>query len=149
MGFSWEGILLDIVMLLPSIVSAILPPQGAPALTTELAPVFAVLERAGQVGCVIVLALSRDALHKKTIDVWFVLMALCLVLYYTTWVRYFAGGRNAVWLGRPLLGIPIPLAVLPIGVFAFAAIWAGSPWLALATAVLAAGHIPISWHTLR
>ncbi|HNW84719.1 MAG TPA: hypothetical protein PKH46_04295, partial [Candidatus Cryosericum sp.] len=51
MGFSWEGILLDIVMLLPSIVSAILPPQGAPALTTELAPVFAVLERAGQVGC--------------------------------------------------------------------------------------------------
>jgi hypothetical protein len=44
-------------------------------------------------------------------------MLLALAFYYTGWVRYFTRGRTPALLYKPLLGIPLPLAVSPVDYF--------------------------------
>lgn len=43
--------------------------------------------------------------------------------------------------------MPVPMAVLPVVAFGCGAAWSTSPWLAVATAVLAVGHLPNSLRT--
>lgn len=71
-----------------------------------------------------------------------------LLVYYALWVRYLQTGRRvaALYWWR---GIPIPMAILPVVVFLSAAGWLGSPWIAVAALVLAAGRIPVSWVIAR
>ena len=67
-----------------------------------------------------------------------------LAIYYAGWLRYGFQGREYKLLFSPLLGIPLPMAVCPVFYFA---VWSAlfSSWpLALATAVLAIGHISVS-----
>ena len=70
-------------------------------------------------------------------------MALSLALYYAGWARYFASGRRRAVLYRPLLGIPIPLAVSPVVYFAAASTLLDSIPLAVA-ALFGGPHIYLS-----
>jgi len=57
-------------------------------------------------------------------------MALALAVYYAAWGRYFAGGRLPELLSAKLFGIPSPLAIAPIALFAVSAYLMDS-WLML------------------
>jgi hypothetical protein len=151
MGFSLVGTLIGVVLMLPSVLFfALFPPANAATSAAASAPfILTMLERVGQAGCLAVLVLSRSGYQHRHLDVWAILMMLCIVLYYCAWIRYVLNGRELIWLGKSLMGIPIPLAVLPICAFGFAALWGRSVWLGIATVILAAGHIPISWRNLR
>lgn len=65
-----------------------------------------------------------------------------LALYYALWVRYVAVGLAGAALYRPLWGLPVPMAVLPVLVFLLVAAWLNNAWIAVAALVLAAGHLP-------
>jgi hypothetical protein len=69
----------------------------------------------------------------------------CIVTYYGLWFRYIGSGREFSSLWLPFLFIPIPLAVIPVCAFGFAALWGRSPWLGAATVILAIGHITVTW----
>ncbi len=148
MGFSITGALIVAAILAPNILMLILPPANAPKGIKDAGIIFTVLERAGQAGCFILPVISGDYFNGKAMDIWFALMALFIAAYWALWIRY-AIGRDYVLLFKPLLFIPVPMAVFPVAAFAFAAAWGASPWLGIAAAVLAAGHIANSWHSYR
>jgi hypothetical protein len=72
-------------------------------------------------------------------------MAACLAVYYAGWVRYLLLGRGEALFYRPLLGIPLPMAVMPVVYFLAAALLLGSAWLLLAACILGGGHITVTW----
>jgi hypothetical protein len=72
-------------------------------------------------------------------------MLTCIVIYYGLWFRYIRSGQEFSSLWRSFLLIPIPLAVIPVCAFGFAALWARSLWLGTASVILAIGHITVNW----
>ncbi len=147
MAFSWTGLTLMLLIMLPSMAFALLfPPMHVPDNQNRPHLVFAILERIGQAGCVI---LSMFTVLRLGMSAWSALCLICLIVYYGLWIRYIAKGRVYRWLFAPFLGIPVPMAVFPIATFGFAAAWGQSIWLGAAAVVMAVGHIAVSLNSYR
>jgi hypothetical protein len=152
MGFSLIGTLIGIVILLPSLLFYILfPPKNAPANSSGAEPgmIYTIFERIGQMGCLTILVLSKDNFQGRHVDIWAVMMLFCMVVYYGFWIRYIAKGQDSKWLLKPLLFIPIPLAIFPVCAFGFTALWGKSIWLGIAVVILAIGHIKTTWQSYK
>ena len=142
MGFSITGTIIAAVMLLPNIIFLFFPPQNVRAEETGAGRFFTIMEYIGQVALIALLVISHDSFDGRPFDVWAVLMAICIAVYYGLWLRYFLTGRQARLLYRPLLALPVPMAVVPVFAFAFSGGWGNSLFLLAASAVFALGHIP-------
>jgi len=68
-----------------------------------------------------------------------------LILYDLWWVRCFKNGLREEDLYSSLLGIPIAGAILPVAGLLLLGLFGGVIWMILASVILGAGHIPISY----
>ncbi len=147
-GFSPLGLIVSIAVLAPNLLLLRFPPRDPDAASRRPSPPAPLLwlERAGQALCLTVPAITAPG--RTT---WWILIptAAGLAVYYGLWARYLRSGRGTILLYRPLRGVPVPMAILPVAVFLGAAAWLGNPWIAIAAIVLAAGHIPVSVLTAR
>jgi len=149
MGFSISGLLIAAIIFAPNLVIIVFPPKNIPLELKDAGILFTILERIGQIGCIILLCISKDNFSTLSINIWFVLMTICILAYYYLWLRYIIKGQDFSLLFKPLAFIPIPMAIFPVLAFAMAAILGQSIWLILAVLSLAIGHIPNSWHTYK
>lgn len=149
MGFSVPGTIIAAAMLLPNIFYLFFPPQNVPQGKRDAGLFFTILERIGEIALIVLLIVSHDAFENKAINIWAILMIVCIAVYYVLWLRYFLKGRQSALLTRPLLAFPIPMAVFPVFAFAFASVWGNSFLLLAAAAVFTLGHIPNSLHNAR
>jgi len=148
MNVSW---LIPVLILIPNLLWMLFPPIDMPRERPEKPngrlPV--ILEWMGRIG-VFVIPVFYVINVASTVQVVGVgIMALALLVYYAGWARYFLRGRAYALLFKPLLGLPIPLAISPVLYFAAASVLLGSWPLALATALLGVAHIPISYRDYR
>jgi len=142
---SWLiGTLIASAVLLPNLLLVAFPPRNDLP-QPKVGFVFVALERAGQLGCLVLLIFAPGEFSQP---IWGVLVAASIALYWGLWSRYLSS-RDARALFAPFGIIPIPMAVFPVLAFAFAAAWAASLSLAAATAVLAVGHLTVSWKSYR
>ena len=140
MGFSALGLTLSLAIFLPSLLLLRFPPR--PALPAGAVPrALEVLERAGQALCVTVPAIT---LGGSVLWWWLAPVVVLIVAYWMLWVRYVVAGRPLSALFGRFWGVPVPMALLPVAAFLAGAMWLENPWVAMAAAVLAAGHIPSS-----
>lgn len=145
MGFSPLGLAVGLAVLAPTVLLLRFPPR-TPLPRVEAPRLLGRLERAGQALCVVVPAVTAPG----RITWWWVVPAgTALALYYALWLRYVTAGRDGASLYRPLLGLAVPMAVLPVAVFLATAAWLGNPWIAAAGVVLAAGHVPVALRVAR
>lgn len=149
MGFSITGLLIAIFIFIPNLLLIIYPPKNVPDVLNDAGILFNVLERIGQVGCLLLLSTSKNNYQNISIDVWFVLMILCTIFYYSLWIRYVVKGQIFLLLFKPLIFLPIPMAIFPVLAFAFAALWGKSIYLGILVIFLALGHFANSWHTYK
>ncbi|MHB8063844.1 MAG: hypothetical protein ACYDG2_14625 [Ruminiclostridium sp.] len=149
MGFSIIGLLIAVFIFLPNLLFMIYPPKNVPDELKDAGIIFTVLERIGQVACLVILVISRDSYKNVNIDIWFILMVLCVILYYSLWVRYVVKGHDLSLAFKPLIFIPIPMAIFPVLAFGFAALWGKSISLVIAVVLLAIGHFVNSWNTYK
>lgn len=139
------GGIVTLFVLLPNLLAALFPPQDSlpPAAGTLLAR-LTVLERVGQVSSFVLPFFypirPQGALFWAALAV----MLVALGLYYAGWARYLQKGRREVFFYRPLLGIPLPMALMPVIYFFAAGGLLRSPWLALAAVGLGVGHIGVT-----
>jgi hypothetical protein len=121
------GGLLPIIVLLPNLLWMVWrtkesasesPRSGSPRVALVVA------EWLGRIGTLVIPFFCRFSFESTLQVVFFAVMVGGLVLYYAGWIRYFVGGREPALLFRPLLGIPLPLAVSPIVAFFAAAVGA-------------------------
>ncbi|WP_405175552.1 hypothetical protein MHI27_03145 [Paenibacillus sp. FSL H8-0261] len=149
MGFSLLGTLMALILLAPSLLMIKFPPENVPSGLRDAGPIYTLLERAGQLGCIGILAMSQDNFQQVKLGVIAVFIVLFIAIYYGLWIRYIVKGRQYKLLWDPLGIIPIPMAVLPVCAFGLAAIWGKSIWLSIAVVCLAIGHLANSWHSYK
>lgn len=150
MGFSIIGSLIALGMVLPSILFIMwLPPKHKPVAESEGRMIWVILERAGQVGCIVALCTAKTGFRHGGNRFLMAGMIVCICIYYGLWGRYLVKGREYAWLWKPFMGIPIPMAVSPFCVFFIAAFWGKSIWLGVAAVLFAAGHFMNSWRCYR
>ena len=149
MGFSIIGLLIAIFILIPNLLFVIFPPKNIPDGLKDAGIIFTLLERIGQVGCIVILSISLHNYQNLNIDIWFGLMVLCIIIYYSLWIRYVIKGHDFSLCFKPLMFLPIPMAILPVLAFVFAALWGKSIYLGIAVVLLAIGHFTNSWNTYK
>jgi len=142
------GGIITLAVLLPNLLMLILPPDAVPPKPGKkdgLMKIMEIVERAGQAGSfVIPFFYPLPALREASVDS-LVVMALALVFYYIGWARYALKGHRFVLLYAPLFGVSLPMAISPVLYFAAAAVFLSAWPLAIAAALLAAGHLYVSF----
>jgi hypothetical protein len=104
-----------------------------------------VVERIGQVGSWVIPFFYQLTLASVIDAVAFAIMIGALALYYAGWIRYLVLRRTEELFYSSLLGIPLPMAVMPVIYFLSASVLLGSIWLMLAAIMLGVGHISVTW----
>jgi hypothetical protein len=144
------SLLITAAVLLPNLLFLVLPPMNARKYgksSDSLA--LTIVERAGQVSCFILpLFFPLSFTGSLVIAAW-VVMGVTLGFYYAGWTRFFVQGRDYSFLFKPMLQVPVPMAISPVIYFLFASLVLGSIYQAVAAAVLGVGHISISMHEYR
>jgi hypothetical protein len=142
------GGIITLAILLPNLLMLIMPPDGTPPSPVKKDGTMKIMEgieRIGQAGSfVIPFFYPLPALRDASVDA-LVVMALALVFYYIGWARYALKGHRFVLLYAPLLGVSLPMAISPVLYFAAAAMFLKAWPLAIATALLAVGHLYVSY----
>ncbi|WP_238902047.1 MULTISPECIES: hypothetical protein [unclassified Clostridium] len=149
MGFSIAGTLIAIAIFIPNLLIVKFPPNNAPKDSKDAGFIFTLLERIGQVGCILILVISKEHFKNFSVNIWAVFMGICILLYYFLWIRYVIKGQEYKLLWDSLVFIPIPMAVFPVGAFLFAAILGESIWLGILVIFLGIGHFANSWHSYK
>lgn len=144
MGFCWIGLAVSAAVLLPNLLLLVVPPRSRIP-EAQVPAYLAWTERLGQILCLSLPAITASG---QVTPLWGVPMILSVLGYWLLWVRYVRQRTPAALFGG-LWGVPVPMAVLPVAAFTFAALLLGNPWVGVAAAVLAGGHIPVSVRRAR
>jgi hypothetical protein len=132
------------LVLVPNLLFFLAKPVKTPANPSK-EPVFLVIcERLGQIICFIAPLFYRLNFSGAWEIIAALGMVLMLLVYYFCWIRFFTHGREYRWLYEPLVFIPIPMALFPLGYFLLASGVTHSIVMLISALVFAAGHIPIS-----
>lgn len=142
-GFSWIGALFLLLLFVPNLLWAKLPPEGyAPGGENQ---VLLLLERVGQV-LVTAMSLCFADLNLRPWTAWswfLVAAAVCMALYEGFWLRYFRGGHTMEDFYGSFLGVTVAGATLPVAAFFCLGLYGKSLWILLAVVILGIGHIGI------
>jgi hypothetical protein len=145
-----NGWVISFFVLLPNLLVIILPPKNIPldmaAKKSMGWKVIEILERTGQAACFIIPVFNTLRFDTATNKIILLTALLTLLFYYSGWLRYALSGQGFLTLFSPLGGIPIPMAIAPILIFLLTGINMHSWPMVIASFILAAGHLPISWH---
>ncbi|MDR0897752.1 MAG: hypothetical protein LBN04_07835 [Oscillospiraceae bacterium] len=149
LGFSYVGLFFLILLIAPNLLWAKRQPQGYTA--DGESPALRLFERAGQaMVCACALLFSDFNLRPWSLwSVWLVAALLLMALYEWWWVRYFRSPRRLEDFYRPMLGIPVAGATLPVLAFFLLGIYGRVIWMLLAATILGIGHIGIHWQHAR
>lgn len=144
LGVSYIGLIFLICLFVPNIVYGFNMPSDYQKINENR--IFLALERIGQVLCtVLVVIFDNFNIHTLSLwTLWLVLAGILMVMYLACWVRYFLGKHLSIDFLRPFLGIPLPLAVLPVAAFFLLSVYGKVIWLGIAVIILGIGHIGIT-----
>jgi hypothetical protein len=148
------GGIITVLVLLPNLLMIFYPPAGAPPPRLpggRVERLMGILERVGQAASFATpffYALNFK-INDGEIGIALALMFVSLGFYYVCWARYLLFGHRFELLFKPCFGFPLPLAICPVVYFLAAAVLLNSPYLLLAAAILAVGHIYVSYGELK
>jgi hypothetical protein len=114
-GFSWKGLVVFLLPMLPNILFFILPDPNCPRLVTNNHLILNVIEHGSQA---IFFALLIFGISKKVSPIlcgYTIFMAILLLSYYGLWIAYFTTGTNFIML--------MLMAIFPVIYFILAEIW--------------------------
>jgi hypothetical protein len=149
LGFSYVGLIYLLMLFIPNIIWSKNRPMDYD--TSRENKILLLFERVGQVLCTgIVLIFSDFNIGTLSLwSLWLILSFLLMVLYEIGWIRYFTSEHTEVNFYRSFLGIPAPLASLPVTAFLLLGIYGKVSLLIASSIILAIGHIGIHFQHLK
>lgn len=143
-GFSVVGTVFLLGLFVPNLLwSRLERPGGYDPASEPL--VLRILERAGQaLTTTTALIFTGTSLSRwSPWSWWFVAAAALMAGYEMCWIRYFRSTRRRYDFYRSLLGVPVPLATLPVAAFLLLGIYGRVLPLIISVTILGVGHIGI------
>lgn len=147
--FSILGIIIFMLPMLINIVYFAYQPENENQNATVIPKMLEWIEQSTRILYAIAMCffVSNQKVNSKS--PWIYLGMLFLVLYYIVWIRYFANGRDAAFLGKSFLFIPMPLAIFPVLYFLCAALWVHNYIALILMVIFGVAHNIISYSSLR
>ncbi|ALJ18456.1 hypothetical protein [Microbacterium sp. No. 7] len=144
LGFSWVGLAFLLALFVPNLIWALAARPRDYDPSSEHRGLL-LLERVGQVATTTAALVFADTNLKpwSPWSWWLVAAIVLMVAYEAAWIRYFAGRRTMRDFTRSLLGIPVPLASLPVVAFLLLGVYGRLFWLVAGAVVLGIGHVGI------
>ena len=144
-GFSYVGLIYLLMLYIPNIIWTKNKPEGYDDVVNNENKVLLVFERTGEVlMTVIALVFSDFNLREYNLwSTWLILSFICMVLYEISWIRYFKSAKKLEDFYKSILGIPVPLASLPVMAFFLLGIYGSNSLMILTAIILGIGHIGI------
>lgn len=142
-GFSYIGLLYVLMLTIPNLIwTRYLPKQYDPSNESKVLLWF---ERIGQVLCTCCVLVFSDFNLKPftTWSLWLIASFGTMLLYEVCWVRYFKSKRTLKDFYGSIMGIPVPLATLPVVGFFLLGIYGKVIWLIISAIIIGIGHIGI------
>ena len=144
-GLSWVGLVYLAMLLIPNLLWTRRQPEGYARFVKGENKALLALERAGEVltACAAACFSDFDLRPWTAWCLWLIASFSCMLLYEVFWVRYFRSERTMRDFYGPLLGIPVPGALLPVAGFLLLGIYGGNSPLILSSLILGVGHVGI------
>ena len=143
LGFSYIGLIFLCFPFIPNLIWS----QNRPVDDIKLKEnrILLLLERAGQVLVTVLVLIFKDYNPNGfgAWTCWLIAAAVFMLLYLLCWTRYFKGNHVIMDFYRSFLGVPLPLAVLPVAAVICIAVYGRVLSLGIASVILGIGHIGI------
>ncbi|OAB46759.1 hypothetical protein [Paenibacillus antarcticus] len=149
MGVHIVGIFAIVLILLPNIIFAFLPPKHVPSNLRNTHIFITVLEQVGRFTCLTLPIVFGITIAEQNMNFIVVLLGVCIVLYYSCWIRFYIKGRAYDQLFKPLGFIPVPMAVFPALYFIMMGVWLESLIFLIPAVLFSIGHLVASWNQYR
>lgn len=142
-GVSYIGIIFLLLLTIPNLIWTKYQPEGYDS--SHENKQLLVLERVGQVACTICLIIFSDYNIKSFTawSWWFIIACILMIMYEICWIRYFIGKHTLLDFYRSFLGIPVPLASLPVIAFLLLGVYGKVIWMIVSSIIIGIGHIGI------
>ena len=137
------NLILVALILFPNLLCVVFPPSSIPIQSPKSGwwNLVTALEWIGRLAVFTLPLFWEMKIDTRGKEIILASMALCVLVYYTCWVRYMIGGREFKLLFEPLFFIPVPMAVFPVLYLILAALLLNSWTISLAAVIFAVGHI--------
>lgn len=141
-GFSYVGVIYLLMLFIPNIIWTKNQPKGYTP--EDENKVLAICERIGQALCTCLVLIFDDFnIHPTRWIIWLEVSFLLMVLYEVFWIRYFKSKKTMSDYYKPMFGIKVPGASLPVVAFLLLGIYGTNIFLILGAIFLGIGHIGI------
>lgn len=140
-GFSWKGLVVFLLPMLPNILFFILKNPNGSAAVTNNHIVLNMIEHGSQAifGALLIFMVSKKA--SPVICGYTILIAILLLSYYGFWIVYFTKGTNFILL--------MAMAIFPVIYFILAEIWLHNLIAIVPTMIFGIAHITITYIDFR
>jgi len=145
LGFSYIGLAYLLILVIPNALWA--RDKNKKYEFKDETKILSAFERVGQVFITVTLLLFTDnePILSSVWIVWLYISLIFMILYEVYWIRYFKSEKEINDFYHPILGIPIPGAILPVIVFLLLGIYKKLIWLILSAIIFGIGHIGIHY----
>ncbi len=120
-SFTWPGFWTVLLPLIPNLFWAVIPSHYRREAKLHCGKIWENLESAARILVVVGFLLFSGPHFKSYLLP--VIAGFFLLLYYLRWLRYFIRRCDPEVLRKPMLGLPAPMAVLPVLYFLLMALW--------------------------
>jgi hypothetical protein len=144
-GFSYIGLIYLLMLYIPNIIWGKNLPKDYEKYVKNENKVLLTLERIGEVLVTVIVPIFKD-FNINNISYWSILLLvsfLLMILYEIYWIRYFKSNKTMKDMYASIIGIPVPIASLPVFTFLLLGIYGRNIFMIIASIIMAIGHIGI------
>ena len=145
LGFSYVGLISLLMLFIPNIIWSKNQPKDYDKYVKKENKVLVILERIGEV-LLSVLPLIFTDFNINKISNWSIILLisfLSMILYEIAWIRYFKSNKKMKDMYKPIIGIPVPIASLPVFSFFLLGIYGKNIFVIISSIIMGIGHIGI------
>ena len=144
-GFSYLGLIFLLMLMIPNMIWSKNKPENYDQYVKNENKILLAFERTGEMLVTCLSLIFRDFNINKISNRSVILLIafILMILYEISWLRYFKSNKTMRDMYRSFLGIPVPLASLPVIAFLLLGVYGKNIFLILSTVILGIGHIGI------
>ena len=145
LGFSYVGLIYLLMLFIPNIIWSKNQPKNYDKYVKNENKVLGILERIGEV-LLSVLPLIFTDFNINKISNWSIILLisfLIMILYEIAWIRYFKSNKTMKDMYKSIIGIPVPIASLPVVAFFLLGIYGKNILVIISSIIMGIGHIGI------
>ena len=145
LGFSYVGLIYLLMLFIPNIIWSKNQPKDYDKYVKKENKVLVILERIGEVLLTVLPVIFSDFNINK-ISNWSIILLisfLSMILYEIAWIRYFKSNKTMKDMYKSIIGIPVPIASLPVFSFLLLGIYGKNILVIISSIIMGIGHIGI------